>query len=557
MILKKNIKKSTKILLIILLILTLIRILLAVKIPLYIQSNAMYDDELMVKYTSTILQGEYLGDFNFLTYAKVAGFPIFLAISYITGIPYSLFLILTYIIAIIVFIFAIKKIISNKYFLFFSYILLLFSPVMFHIENSQKIYRGGAIVVFSLLTVSAFIGLYLNRKENIKSILKWSLLSAFSLCFFYFLKEDSIWLVPFCTGVILITIFDILRSKLGKKLKKVIITTIPLISLLSVILIVCSIKYYKYGEFALTDRNGTYFKDVISDLNHIKSDNDNKFVWITKNMMYQAIDSSKTFKSIKQYIDNMYENSWALDKDGEIDGDIIYWTLKEAVRDAGIYDKGGKYVNDFYKKIHEELTDAFNNKKLAYETDKIYISKAARGYSFAELSYFKDVTFRNLKMIFTYDLNKTSLNYARGEENGITTFRHFINSNVSVENDTDYANRMNNRFIKVANIIVKAYQKLGIPMIIVSILGLILLIISSIKNKIKENVSILLILLGIVMTVAILLIGVEWFCSCFSNDDLHVYNYVCGAFPLIQIFELICIYEFIIIIKDKMIVKKR
>ena len=90
---KLRLEKKDKILLSILIFLTFFRIVLAMKLPLFIQGNAMYDDALFIEYANNILRLKWLGDFNFLTYAKGCSFSIFLVLNYILGIPYSLSLI--------------------------------------------------------------------------------------------------------------------------------------------------------------------------------------------------------------------------------------------------------------------------------------------------------------------------------------------------------------------------------------------------------------------------------------------------------------------------------
>ena len=113
----KKMNKVEKSLLIVAILLTVFRIYIAGKIPMFMQGSAMCDDELLVNYAIGILKGHWLGSFNFLTYAKTAGFAIFLVIQFLSGIPYQIFLIGIYILSVLTFIKAISKIINNYYFL--------------------------------------------------------------------------------------------------------------------------------------------------------------------------------------------------------------------------------------------------------------------------------------------------------------------------------------------------------------------------------------------------------------------------------------------------------
>ena len=119
---------------------------------------------------------------------------------------------------------------------------------MFHIENVQKIYRGGLIVSFALLTVASTIGMYTRRRESIKSMLKWSILLSISLSFFYFIKEDSIWILPFVVTAIIVLVIDYIKNKKIQNIfKRIFISFLPIFILIISNITICSINYFKYG----------------------------------------------------------------------------------------------------------------------------------------------------------------------------------------------------------------------------------------------------------------------------------------------------------------------
>ena len=557
-------KKIDKIMIAVLSFFTLVRIYLQVKLPLYLQAGAGFDDFLLVKYAKSIMAGQWLGAFDTKTLAKSISYSLYLAINYILGIPYSFSLIVTYIIAIILFIIVIKKYIKSKYYLYIIYLVLLYSPVMFHIENGQKIYRGGVIVSFSLIVISAMIGIYNSKSAKIKNLIIYSAIGSLSLPFFYYLKEDSIWIIPFVVGSMLLTIIYILINKVDKKKTRILFTILPIISLVLVNHIYCSINYSYYQEYAITDRNGTYFKEVMADIIKMEEKEENKKVWITKEMMYKAINASPTLQRIKPEIDDMYEHSWAV-INGEIEGDIIYWIFKEAVGEAGIYRKGGKYVNNFYKKIDQELDKAYETGKLKVDKDnKIYLSSIGEGFNQKELiDYYKKQTPDSIKMIATYSQNDTTINEAYGNYDDILLMDHLTNSVTVWPGEIANDNPMNSKIIKISLLIVSVYQKTGLVMLFLGIAGLLLLTIITIKDMIKKrivNIDLFLITLGLLIAGGSLLFGVQWFCRWFENEtNGHIYNYTCGLFPIIQILELIGIYVIIQTINEKMksrVVKK-
>ena len=548
-----------KILIIVLIVFTIVRVYLQVKMPLYLQAGAKADDFLFFDYARSILKGKWLGSFNRLTLSKTISFSIFLIMSYLLGIPYSFALIMTYILGIILFISVIKKYISNKYYLYLMYVVLLYSPVMFHIENVQKVYRGGVIVSFSLIVVSSIIGIYNSKTEKLKSMFFYSIIASFSLPFFYFLKEDSIWLVPFVLGAMILTIIYLLFHKTNAKILKIFLTVLPLCSLVGINYIYCSLNNQYYGQYTITDRTGTYLKEVLADIIKIDEKNKIKNVWITKDMFYKAVEASPTLQTIKPEIDKMYEDSWGL-VNGQFEGDIIYWTFKETVDEAGIYKKGGKYVNRFYKKIDVELKNAFKNGILEKSNDElIYISPIAEGLSKQEIiDYYKEVIPKSITMIVTYNENEVGIYEAYGDDEDIYLMDRLTNS-VTVwpkENKKNYP--LNTLIVNHSKKIVSIYQKTGILILVLGIIGLFLLTINVVIDMIKKRNrynDLLLITVGLLGTVSILLFGVQWFSRwCENSLQRHIYNYSCGIVPIIQIVELIGMYIMIQTIAD--IVKK-
>ncbi len=565
---KNNFKNILKIFVIFaLVILTFYRICLAFKIPLYAQAGADLDDFMMVKYAIKLIDFKWLGAFDYLVLAKSCSFSLFLAISYWLNIPYSIMLISVYIIAIIILLFAINKIINNKVFCTISYVILLYTPVMFHIENFQKIYRGGTIISFAILVVASFIGLYASRNEKLKKLCFWSILGSLSLGFFWFIKEDSIWILPFVLGAITLSIVWLLINKknITNIKTRILLLIFPICFLILINIGYKSINYFIYGEYTVTDRSGTYYKEVLNDLLKIKNSRKEN-VWITKKTVYDAMEVSPTFKTIKPQIDEMYKNSWAL-IDGEVRGDIIFWTLRIAFFEAGIYDNGGSQVNEFYKKIDKELDNAFENKKLK-EENAFYLSKASKGITKQDLNYFKKESWNLLKVLITFSENEISYNEANGNFDDIIVMQQVTNSHFAWPNtgNTITNLKMKERdlnYINKANKIVNIYQKLGLIIFFISILGMILLFIKTIINLFKkkyDNLSISLISLGLIITCIVLFVGVEWFVSWFGFTKYrYMYNYCCGIIVLIQFIELIGVYSLIynIYLLAKTLIKKK
>lgn len=541
---------------------TLFRIQMAMKIPLFIQEDAGYDDFLLVRYATNILNGNWLGPFSSLTLAKGASFSIFLAATSALGIPYALALILTYIGSITLFVYVFKRLISNRYFLSLLYLILLYSPVMFHIENTQKVYRGGLIVAMTIFVLASLIGLYTRRNDSKKKLAFWAILSGIGLSFFWYLKEDCIWILPFVLGAITVTIISYLcnRKQNPKFRSRILIVLLPVIMLVLSNIAYCSINYHVYKEYTVTDRSGTYYKEVLHDLLSIE-ENPIPNVWITKESVYKALAVSLTLQSVKPYIDTMYESSWALKDIGtshkELLGDMFFWMFREVFEEAGYYSNDGAQINQIYKQIHQELSHAFETGQLK-KNNYFYISSVGKGISKNDWSYFPKTTLHSMKMLATYSQNKTGVYEAKGDYSKIVLMSHLTNSqfvwpNVALPEE-DPMMKSFYRYTNLANKIVSGYQKTGILLLILGAIGILLFSIQVCWGCFHhqfEKLEVWLIVMGMIASGIALLFGVMWFCSWFGVEiDKHVYNYTGGLIPIIQIVELIGGYYLVIGTKE-------
>ena len=551
----KKLSFIDRVLTIALVLITIYRVLIAMKIPLFLQADAYYDDYLYVLYSKSLMRFQWLGNFSELTLAKGCSFSFFLIFNYIFGIPYSFGLIITFIISIVIFLKTIKRIINNKFFLFFTYVYLLFSPVMLHSENIQKVYRGGLLLSFALLVISGVIGIYTRINDSKKkSILKYVILTSLSLSYFWFLKEDSIWIMPFVLGGLFFTIIDIIKDKNNNK-KRIVYTIIPLLFLFFSITIYKSINYIKYGEYTITDRNGTYFKEVVSDLLQIEDKKSNKDHWITKSMMEKAYEVSPSLSKIKKEMNLEYESEW-IDEDGEIVGDIIFWVIKDAAHKSGLYDNGGKEVNNYYKKVHNELTKGFESGRLK-KNDEIYVSKVVKGITKDEMTDYIELMKKSRKVLLTHEEYDLGLYEPTGQTNNIALFNELTMSQIVLPNSSEIIYSPSGKVISLCKKIVVFYKKTGLVLYYTFIVSFIIqcldMLYSLFKKKENENKKLFLIELGLIVTCFAQFFGTTFFCR--FLDDRKIYDYLSIIFPLIQILEMMGIYY--IISKIKKIAKKK
>ncbi len=552
-------EKSTKILNIIMLVFTLMRVYIGTKIPLFIQADAAFDDLLMVRYANNILETGWLGAYEGLTLAKTISYPIYLAANFVLGIPYPIALTLFYVFGTIALSVAVGKLIRNKYAISVLYIFLLYSPVMFHQENIQKVYRGGCLVAASMTVIAAFVGMFAQREDSRKMV-PWSIIGIIMLPFFYYLKEDGIWIVPFCIGAVVATVVWLLVEKNKKDLiKKTVLVLAPILMLGLVTLGYKTINYVHYGVFATTDRADAAFSDFMGDLVRIDAGADNEEVWVTREAINMALDASPTFSIFRDDINEVYDSgAWYIWWDGEIHGDYYIWCLRDIVKaDALAQESQPESANmmltehsaqiseDIYREIHYELTNAFKSGTLPKKRG-LYLSKVAQGINAENRYYFGDTFKECLMSLVKYSENKTSIEYATGDSNAVQIMSELTMSPAIMQGTSMNAERaINLKFVRLIEIIVSAYSVLGLPILIVSILGLVALTVMTIVNLVRGDnhyLEVCLVSLGLLISFAALFVGVQWFTR-FLGAGKKFYDYMCCGMIIMQILEFLGIWS--------------
>ena len=526
-------------------IITIVRVWLAYETPLYFLPNAAYDDGLFVEHANSFILGEWLGNFECRTIAKIPGFSIYLACCYWLGVPYSLGLIFTFILSVGVTILALSPIIKNKFLLVLLYILLLYNPLMFDIQIAQRVYRGGVLVCFSLMTISSFIGLYVRRFAGFKNVLVWTLLCCFSFTCFYIMKEDSVWLLPFCIGVILCFIVSLVKNA-KFKVQYVFPILLPFLSVVIAMNIISYANQNNYNIHATADRVDSNFRLVVEDLNMIEDSNydDNQWLWVSHEALNKAFDCSPTLANLKQAFDENYEVN---DHDSMEDykGDIIFWRIKNLVNEAGIYSKGGSEVEAFYLQIHQELQNAFDSGKLNHK-EGLSVSKLTPPLSSSELEYVAFSTIVNLEECFFYNSAISSSMMAGGTEEQLELFSSITNSKYV---KTDYQGLQFQPLIDFNNSICSFYKLISKVLFLLAIVGVALYIIFKINgvrngdksNHLNEELTIVLIVVGLALTLIGQVFGVSLYMR-FLDSDIRGLLYTGCVAIYTPIIEVMCVH---------------
>ena len=537
-----------------LIILSIIRIVLTYNYRIY-PILAGEDDQLMVKMAWSIIDGKWLGDYQYNTLMKGPVFPYILYILFKFKIRYLDFVNVFYVIACLYFILSVKKIVHNKYLLISIFAILVFNPIMFSREVMQRVYRNSLVPSFSILLLSGYFGVYLNRNEKLYKYLFYIISLCGILPLFYYIREDSIWLVPYVIFMSFVTIIALLvRIKDNKKNIIVLKVALLILPIFSTCIMGWKIEKKNEAFYGMKIKNvlsDSSFVDAIQAIYAVKPNIEIDRVTVTQEKALRMTKVSLAFTEIYprlvQYMGG-YNSFDSNPHDFECEDGWFLWALRLATNSTGY--KNIQQEEDIYNRIANELNEAMNNGLIEKQNTmpSALLSPYKKGYfsktifkiieSIGYVLSHKDIAIQNE---FEYIQDENIVKEIENSYENLTNEKSLI-----VLNDDNVLNKelvLNTSIISGLIVLFKWISPVVFIFGVFSYIFLIIKMILDLKEKKTEQVEKFIISSGVLGLLFTLIVGIAY------NDVATAYSikvlYLCAAYPLITIFSLLTIVNVI------------
>lgn len=468
---------------IIIIVLLVIKIYLISVQQVIVNAGSIYDDMLIVEQASSILKGEWLGEYNYLTLVKGPFTPLFIAFANILHIPFLLAQEIFYDIAIIFLINVLSKKIENKWILIIIYITLLFNPITFSTALT-KVYRNGIYTSLIIFLIAIGMVLFYERRKNIKHICIYQIFLGIIISCVCLCREENVWLIPYLLISVLFNIGYIIKDqKLDDKIKRIATYFIPVGIYIFSMLIIMTINYKYYGVFQLNQYWGKEFKEAYGSLLRIIPDTEIKKVPITMEMLNKGYDISPKFAELKDFFDGNGGKRWLTsgdeDSDGtQIQGGWIHWALMEAADYKGYY-KDAKTANKFYEDVANEINSACDNGEI-----ESYPYKIISNSPIIKSKDIKESLIKSIETIkYQNEYREVQTNVKVLIQSFMMTKADKLYEEVTREKIDKYANTEESVRNKILTFITQIYKKLNPILFYISLISTIIYIILNLKNK--------------------------------------------------------------------------
>jgi hypothetical protein len=279
-----------------------VSILVRSKLPVFPVFFSPHDDELFLRMSQNISQGNWLGDFDQFTLLKLPGMGIFLSFSDFLDISFITILHVLYLCSILLFIYYFISLKMNYGSIIFIVFLLTLNPAIYgnSVSTTNRVFLP---LVFSILSIALLLTLTLPKKNKFVFFFL-NICLFFSVGFLTITRSDWFWILP--------ALFVILTNHVVKSIKvkrfrfqTIFLSVVLTLSIFLPINIIKLVNYHYYGVYLAEDfSNGPVANFVTNATRLSPSESLPLRMFFGKNERNRLYSESSYFSILRDEIEN-------------------------------------------------------------------------------------------------------------------------------------------------------------------------------------------------------------------------------------------------------------
>ncbi len=349
---------------------TILILLLAVYVtlvghrPIPTQPGAIEDDQLFIRLALELASGRWLGPYDHLTLVKGIGFPAFLSLNYLLGLPVNLSLCIGYGLACAYLASVLKPLVRSQIGALILFALLLFLPPL-AAPAAARIDRDFFCTALTVALVAGAINLAMTHVWP-----RWRpgavlLVGGFG-AWFWMTREEGVWLLP------TLALITLLGWRLAGFSARWLLE--PGLAVVVALLMICGVGLTNrliYGRFVITEMNSAPFQSAMVALERASYPEWTAYVPVPLAARQKIYAQSATFARLKPYLDppggrTVWTGAGCDDLPTSCDdiaGGWFVWALRDAAAQIGVM-SNPRSAATFFSAIETEVADACREKRL-------------------------------------------------------------------------------------------------------------------------------------------------------------------------------------------------
>lgn len=296
------------------------------------------DDGLMMRLATSIREGNWLGEYDYLTLGKHSFFALWLAFLNVLHVNFLVGGQLLYAAACLVLLTAVKPLFCTNAARGLVFLAVLWLPASWA-QFTLRVYRDNIYPALVLLALGGLVGAFCRFAQPAKKAVPYYVVAGAALAAAWLCHEDNALLLPFvgCAAAVYL-VFLFTSKTAGQKRAKLALLLLPLALWAGGIAAWKAMNYRYYGGSLSAIFPRGNLQTPWGALTRVAPDAQQRYIPIpyqTRQMLYEI---SPTLASVQDEIENgdMYSRYGYADKP-EFIANGIHWMLREAAANAGVY----------------------------------------------------------------------------------------------------------------------------------------------------------------------------------------------------------------------------
>jgi hypothetical protein len=349
-------------------ILVALKLWLVAAQPVVAHANASFDDRLYLALAEQLLKGNWLGPYSQFTLMKGPMYSLFIAGTFLSGLPLPIAQHLLYLCGCALLVLALRPCFSPDWQAFVLFALLWWQP-MSYVE--LDILRQNIYSPLTLLLFAGLCALETRRRASAYVRLMWGALLGTGAAAFYLTREEEIWVVPGALLLIGAAAWNSWRAATGLRPLFVPLATAAVCAA-GILGTVCTLNYRYYGWFGTVEFRAHEFISAYGALQRPISSEQIPYVPVARDVRLKLYEVSPSFAELRPCLEGRTGLEWANYSDfltgrpGEelqIGGGSFVWALRDCVI-ASDHGNSAKEALNFYRSLGVEINRACDDGRI-------------------------------------------------------------------------------------------------------------------------------------------------------------------------------------------------
>ena len=340
--------------------------------PVYAIGAAGHDERLFLSLAESILQGNWLGDYDQMTLAKGSFYSLWVAAVFWVGLPLAFAQQLAYAASCAAMVRAFGPFLRGGFARLGLYTLLLWNPMSFEAPTLGRVLRQNIYTPLTVLIFAGLVALFFRRQESFRRQAPWAALLGLALGGFWLTREESIWIAPSVVLLAAAAVHGALRDSPG---------AVSILGRSVLVAVACAMlpvglvawqNYRHYGWFGTVESRAAAFQDAYGAMVRVKIGPEIPFVPVTRQAREAMYAVSPAFAELRPHLEGPIGLGWSESSeyvtkqppaDRQIGGGWLMWALRDAVKAAGYCHSAAEALG-FYRRLADEINQACDDGRL-------------------------------------------------------------------------------------------------------------------------------------------------------------------------------------------------